>query len=80
MIPLINPEYHSSLVSALAMGNGLLKSLKIRGRKYTLMNLTIGIRHIIINDAPRAFHLFWVVKREAPKYAKINAWKMYLID
>jgi len=55
------------LVSAFDKGNDFLSNFRIKERRYIIVNLMIGLKDINITAAPKAFHLFWVVRREAPK-------------
>ena len=76
----MSPVNQNSFLSGLARGNGLPLTLKSRGRTETLRSRITGIRHTSRRDRPRALQLMLIKSREAPRKAKMKAWKRYLMD
>ena len=80
IIPLISPVYQKSFLSVFAKGNYLPLILKSRGRMEMLRNLITGISTIKSNASPMALNENVIERTEAPRKAKMKAWKRYLIE
>lgn len=78
MAPLIMPEYHSTLFYLTVNGNYLLAILYEMGRIQVIMSLRQGKTQTKKKPIPTADHRPLTPKSDAPKYAKMKAYAIYL--
>ena len=72
--------YQNSFLYVLPKGNFRLINLKNRGKIETFSNLIRGIKQMSKREIASAPQLMLNYRIDAPRKAKMNAWKRYLID